>query len=67
MRTAYFAPLSTEPLLWPGESRFKDEKFRWLHLIGRRSDGKGLEQVRAELGVIAAQIDRAAASAGRRG
>ena len=58
MRTAYFAPLSTEPLLWPGESRFRDEKSRWLHLIGRRGDRKGLDQVRAELGVIAARIDR---------
>ena len=58
MRTAYFAPLSTEPLLWPGESRFRDERTRWLNLIGRRNDEAGLEQVRAELGVIAAQIDR---------
>ena len=31
---------------------------RWLNMIGRRSDEAGLEQVRAELGVIAAQIDR---------
>jgi macrolide transport system ATP-binding/permease protein len=58
MRVAYFAPLSAEPLLWPGESRFRDETFRWLHLIGRRGEGQGLEHVRAELGVIAAQIDR---------
>jgi predicted permease len=58
MRVAYFAPLSAEPLLWPGESRFRDEKYRWLHLIGRRGDGQALEQVRAELGVVAAQIDR---------
>jgi predicted permease len=58
MKTAYFAPLSAEPLLWPGESRFRDESSRWLHLVGRRGDGQGLEQVRAELAVIAAQIDR---------
>ena len=58
MRTAYFAPLSAEPILWPGESRFRNENYRWLHLIGRRSDEAGLEQVRAELSVIAAQIDR---------
>ena len=58
MRPAYFAPLSTEPLLWPGESRLRDENSRWLHLIARRGDGKGLDRVRAELGVIAAQIDR---------
>ena len=58
MRTAYFAPLSAEPILWPGESRFRNENYRWLHLIGRRNDEAGLEQVRAELSVIAAQIDR---------
>ncbi len=56
--TGYFAPLSAEPLLWAGASRFEDERFRWLHLIGRRGDGAGIEQARAELGVVAAQIDR---------
>jgi predicted permease len=58
MRTGYFAPLSAEPILWPGQSRFKNERARWLHLIGRRSNGQNVEQVHAELGVIAAQIDR---------
>jgi predicted permease len=58
MRTAYFSPLSTEPLLWPGASRFKDDKIRWLYLIGRRTDAAVLDQVRAELGVVASQIDR---------
>ena len=48
MRTAYFAPLSAEPLLWPGASRFKDDKIRWLYLIGRRRDTAALNQVRAE-------------------
>jgi macrolide transport system ATP-binding/permease protein len=57
-RTAYFAPLSSEPLLWPGASRFKDDKNRWLYLIGRRKDTAVLSQVRAELDVLAAQIDR---------
>jgi hypothetical protein len=57
MRTAYFAPLSTEPLLWPGESRFRDARTRWLNMIGRRSDEAGLERC-ARNSVIAAQIDR---------
>jgi predicted permease len=56
--TSYFAPLSAEPLLWPGESRYEDDRSRWLYLIGRRSDGAALEQVRAELALIAAQIDQ---------
>jgi predicted permease len=58
MRTAYFAPLGTEPLLSPGTPRLEDDGNRWLNLIGRRSDEAGVEQVRAELAVIAAQIDR---------
>jgi hypothetical protein len=58
MRAGYFAPVSAEPLLGPGDSRYADERARWLHLVGRRRDGAAIEQVRAELGVIAAQIDR---------
>jgi predicted permease len=58
MRTGYFAPISTEPLLEPGTSRYENDTWRWLALIGRRSDGASLGQVRAELGVIAAQIDQ---------
>ncbi|HJR71407.1 MAG TPA: ADOP family duplicated permease, partial [Gammaproteobacteria bacterium] len=55
--TSYFAPLSADRLLWPGESRFENESVRWLTLIGRRSAGTSLAQVRAELEVIAARID----------
>jgi predicted permease len=58
MRAAYFAPLNTEPLLGQGVSRFRDERIRWLNLIGRRREATGVEQVRAELAVIAAQLDR---------
>ena len=58
IRTGYFAPLSAEPLLWPGESRYEDDRRPWLYLVGRRSDGASFEQVRAELDVIAAGIDR---------
>jgi predicted permease len=56
--TAYFAPLSTEPLLWPGRSRYENPRQLWLYLLGRRSAGVGVGQVRAELDVIAAQIDQ---------
>jgi predicted permease len=53
----YFAPLSAEPLLRPNNSRYENVRSPWLNLIGRRREGVGLEQVSAELGVIAAQID----------
>jgi predicted permease len=54
----YLAPISAEPLLRSSGSRYADDKDRWLYMIGRRKDGTGFEQVRAELGVIAAQIDQ---------
>jgi predicted permease len=53
----YLAPISTEPLL-RRISRYADDRHRWLYLIGRRKDGAGVEQVRTELRVIAAQIDQ---------
>jgi predicted permease len=58
MLTGFFAPISADPLLGPAATRSQDDKFLWLYLIGRRSDRAGVEQVRAELAVIAAQIDQ---------
>jgi predicted permease len=58
LETAYFAPLNAEPLLWPLQSRYVDERQLWLYLIGRRGEGMEVERVRAELDVIAAQIDQ---------
>ena len=57
-RTAYFAPISTQPLLLPEENIYENDQNSWLVLIGRREDQAGLDQVRAELEVIAAQIDQ---------
>ena len=54
----YFAPLAADPLLGRTASRYEDDTQRWLFLIGRRSGTAGVEQVRADLAVIAAQIDR---------
>jgi putative ABC transport system permease protein len=55
-RTAYFAPISTQPLLLPSENTYANDSSGWLVLVGRRN--ASLDQVRAELGVIAAQIDQ---------
>ena len=54
-RTAYFAPISTEPLLLPNENSFSNDNRGWLALVGRRV--ATIEQVRAELAVAAAQFD----------
>ncbi len=58
IRGGYFAPITSGGLLAPGDSRHDDPRSLWLNLLGRRKDGVGLEQVRAELDVIAAQMDR---------
>ena len=57
-RTAYFAPISAQPLLLPNENAYGNDRNNWLLLLGRRADHASLGHVRAELGVIAAQIDR---------
>ena len=54
-RTGYFAPISTQPLLLPNENTYGNDNFGWLAVIGRRA--ASIEQVRAELRVIAAQFD----------
>ncbi|HSC15761.1 MAG TPA: ABC transporter permease, partial [Gammaproteobacteria bacterium] len=54
-RTAYFAPIAAEPLLLPNENGYGNDNYGWLFAIGRRA--ASIEQVRAELDVIAAQLD----------
>jgi predicted permease len=54
----YFAPIATQPLLVPGQNLYADEENSWLFLVGRRVRGTSLEQVRAELRLIAARMDQ---------
>jgi predicted permease len=58
VRIDYFAPISAGRLLVSSDTRYDNEKFLWLNLIGRQRKGVSLALVRAELDVIAAQIDR---------
>jgi predicted permease len=53
----YLAPLPAGRLLSSGDSRYSDDRMAWLTLLGRRNDSVAIEEVRAELAVIAAQID----------
>jgi hypothetical protein len=55
---SYFAPIATQPLVQPGFDLYSEDAATWLTLIGRKSDETSLEQVRAELAAVAAQIDR---------
>jgi predicted permease len=54
-RTQYFAPISAQPLLLPNEDTLGNDNLGWLSVVGRRA--ASFEQVRAELGVIAARFD----------
>jgi predicted permease len=56
--SAYFAPISTQPLLVPDDNLYENDQNSWLFLVGRRDDNATLGQVRAELALIAAQIDQ---------
>jgi putative ABC transport system permease protein len=53
---SFFAAFSSEPLI-SGDALFENEQASWLNVIGRRTPGATLQQVRAELGVIAGRID----------
>ena len=57
---SYFATLASQPLLLPSDILFgfSNAQARWLTLVGRRAPSATLEQVRAELRVIAAGIDQ---------
>jgi predicted permease len=55
---AFFAPLSAQRVLSPGEDYYGNDHLSWLMLMGRTNDGASLEQVRMDLSVAAAQIDR---------
>src|SRR6185436_15747743 len=52
-----WAPISTRTLLSPG-SFLADERVNWLTLVGRKRDATSIERVRADLAVIAGQIDQ---------
>jgi predicted permease len=56
-RTDIYVPAAAQPLLRPDRDFFADEQMSWLMLVGRRSPGASIAQVRAELAVIAARID----------
>jgi predicted permease len=56
-KTSFYAPAAAQPLLRLDRDYYGDEHLSWLTLVGRRNPGVGLDEVRAELAVIAARID----------
>jgi predicted permease len=57
-KAAFFGPASLQPVFRPGEDFYRDAHTSWLTIIGRRKQGVEIAKVRAELDVIASQIDR---------
>jgi predicted permease len=58
-RLDYYVPITAQPLLRPDRQWLVSNESGWLEIVGRRREGSSVDQVRAELGVIAAAIDRA--------
>jgi putative ABC transport system permease protein len=57
-KVAFFVPTWMEGVVQP-ERRFHDDPhLSWLALIGRRREGAGISDVRADLALIARQIDQ---------
>ncbi len=56
--SAFWAPITMEKALEPGRDRLADDNMSWLALLGRARPGITIEQVRADLGVIAGHIDQ---------
>jgi predicted permease len=60
---SFFAPISAQPVLDPGPvldgDMYRCDNCSWLVLLGRKAPGASLEQVRAELAVIAARLGQA--------
>ena len=56
-KVAFFAPTSMEAVLQPERRFLEDAQTSWLALVGRRKPGIGMAPVRADLALIARQID----------
>ena len=57
-RVSFFAPTSLHGVLRPGDDYTRDPHTSWLTIVARRKPGVPLARARAELVVIAGQIDR---------
>jgi len=56
--SAFWAPLTMQQALEPGVDRLSEDNMSWLALLGRTRPGVTMEEVRADLGVIAGRIDQ---------
>ena len=56
--SSFWAPITMQKVLDPWSDRMADDNLSWLALLGRVQRGVTMEQVRADLGVIAGRVDQ---------
>jgi predicted permease len=56
--SSFWAPITMQKALDPWSDRMADENLSWLAVLGRVQPGVMMEQVRADLNVIAGRIDQ---------
>jgi predicted permease len=56
--SAFWEPVTMQAALEPGLNRLSNDNMSWLALLGRRRPGVTMQEVRANLGVIAGRIDQ---------
>ena len=57
-QSAFWVPVTMQEALEPGRNRLANDNMSWLAMVGRTRPGVTLEEVRADLGVIAGRIDQ---------
>ena len=56
--SAFWVPITIQQALEPGSDRLSNDNMSWLALLGRTRPGVTMQEVRADLGVIAGRIDQ---------
>ena len=56
--SAFWVPITMQKALEPGVDRLADDNLSWLALLGRTQPGVTMQQVHADLDVIAGRIDQ---------
>jgi macrolide transport system ATP-binding/permease protein len=56
--SAFWVPVTMQKALEPGHDRLSKDNMSWLAMLGRMRSGVTIQEVRADLGVIAGRIDQ---------
>jgi macrolide transport system ATP-binding/permease protein len=56
--SAFWVPVTMQEALEPGQNRLSNDNMSWLAMLGRTRPGVTMEEVRADLGVIAGRMDQ---------